>query len=317
MNDKLRKALKAQIEARAAYNALPGDAEESRINELRRAAADADAAVVAALSEPATPAPLELRERVSVGRYLGAVANGQVLSDGAEAELRKELRMSDETIPIEAFAPRRSEHRADAISPQDADGNAIDSGEINTDTFPILRRVFEQTDIAWLGAAMPMVAAGAQRFPVLVGGTTGAYKERNTAIDAGAAKFDVVDAKPRRVSARYVWSLHDQMEFGQELEAVLRADVREAIGHAMDTACLTGDGSDGAISGFLQQVPITFPAGFGATTKDTGQADWAKLKALVIGYLDGKYARSEQDLRILVGHELYTQARGALPKRNG
>ena len=248
-----------------------------------------------------------MRDRISLGRYLTGVAEQRAL-DGAEGELRAELNLSDQAIPLEAMLPT-PEERADAVSPQTTAGAALPAGTINVNTGPMLTRVFTATDTAFLRVAMPMVPAGERRYPVMTGGTTAAMVARGAQQDAGAAKFEVVDATPHRLTGRYVLDLEGVAEMGGLLESTLRADLRAEMGFQLDNQVLNGSGAANQVSGIIASLDDTpFPALTGAA-KDPAQLTWENAREMLYTLLDGKYARMESDIRLLVGDSTYQRLR--------
>ena len=307
MNPELRAALLAQVEARQALNALADDCTPADRAAAVTALNDADQKVAELLALPEQTAPPELRDRISLARYLVGCAEQRNL-DGAEGELRAELKLSDQAVPLEALLPT-PEERADAVSPQDAAGQPLASGTINVSTGPMLERIFTQTDTAFLGIGMPMVPAGERRYPVMVGGTSAAMQARGGEPDAGAAKFSVVDANPHRLTGRYVLDLEGVAEMGGMLESTLRADLRREMGFQLDNQVLNGDGTGANVSGILASLDDeAFPALTGGA-KDPVQLTWENARQMLYTLLDGKYARTESDVRLLIGDSTYNRLR--------
>jgi len=313
MNEELRAALLAQVEARQALNALADDAS----TEDRQAAVgklnDADQKVAELLSATPAAAPAELRDRISLVRYLQAAAEERV-ADGVEGELRAELKLGERAIPLEAMLPT-AEERADVASPQTGAGAALPPGTINLSTGPMLTRVFTATDTAFLRVAMPMVPAGERRYPVMVGGTTAAMAARGAGPDAAAAKFNVVDANPHRLTGRYVLDLEGVAEMGGLLESTLRADLRMEMGFQLDSQILLGDGTGNNVSGILASLDDTPWPAIGSGKKDPAQLTWENAREMLYDNLDGKFARTESDIRLLVGDSTYQRLRSVY--RNG
>lgn len=313
MTPELRAALLAQVEARQELNALADDAEP----EARAAAVtklnEADQKVAELLSGEPAEAPPELRDRISLGRYLLAAAKDQV-PDGAEAELRQELKLSDQAVPLEALLPT-AEERADAVSPQTTGGDPLPSGTINLSTGPMLSRVFTATDTAFLRVAMPTVPAGERRYPVMTAGTSAAMQARGAEPDAGAAKFEVVDANPHRLTGRYVLDLEGVAEMGGLLESTLRADLRTEMGWQMDNQVLNGDGQGNNVSGIIASLADTPFPGLDGAAKDPAQLTWENAREMLYTLLDGKFARTEGDIRLLIGDSTYQRLRSVY--RNG
>lgn len=313
MTPELRRALQAQIEARQAVNVLADDC-----NPEERAAAvkglnAADQAVLEILGAEPAEAPVELRDKISLGRYLSGIAEQRTL-DGAEGELRAELKLSDQAIPVEALLPT-PEERADAVSPQNAAGNALPSGTINLSTGPLLNRVFTRTDTAFLGVAMPTVPAGERRYPVMTSGTKASMQARGASPEAGAAKFTVVDANPHRLTGRYVLDLEGVAEMGGLLESTLRADLRTEMGWQLDDQILNGDGTGANVSGILASLDDTPWPALAGSAKDPAQLTWESGRQLVYQNLDGMFARTESDIRLLLGDSTYDRLRSVY--RNG
>ena len=304
MKKEIREALMKQIEARQAVNGLADDAKPEERQAAVKALTDADQAVLDILAKEPTTAPAELRDKIRLGRYLAAIAAERTI-DGPEAELRQELKLSDQAIPLEALLPT-VEERADAISPQNAAGSALPSGAINLTTGPMLNRVFTATDTAFLGISMPMVPAGERRYPVMVGGTTAAMQARGAGPDAGAAKFDVVDANPHRLTGRYVLDLEGIAEMGGLLESTLRSDLRMEMGYQMDLQVLNGTGANNQVTGLINQLPLSLEPGTVFAANDAKDViSWALAKQLGYGSLDGQYIRSEAMIRLLTGKATY------------
>ena len=307
MSPELRAALLAQVEARQALNALGPDAELEARNAAIAALNTADQAVAELLSAEPAEAPAELRDRISLGRYLSGIAGQRVL-DGAEGELRAELHLSDQAIPLEAMLPT-AEERADQVSPQTTAGAALPSGTINLTTGPLLTRVFTATDTAFLGISMPAVPAGERRYPVMTAGTTAAMQARGGSPESGAAKFEVVDANPHRLTGRYILDLEGVAEMGGLLESTLRADLRMEMGWQLDNQILLGTGATNQVTGILAALADTpWPALNGAA-KDPAQLTWESAREMLYENLDGKFARTEADIRVLVGDSTYTRLR--------
>lgn len=307
MKDALKKAFKAQIEARTAFNKLAEDASEDDVNKAEKRLKEADDKLIEIMDEPDTQeVPNELRDRVSLAKYLVAIA-GQAVADGAEAELRQEVGLSDQAIPLEALLPT-PEERADQVSPQEAGKTtALGFGSINQTAGPLLGRIFKQTDSAFLGISMPTVPPGERVYPVMTAGTTAAMTARGAdGPDAGAAKFDVVNATPHRLTGKYIFDLEGVATLGGLLESTLRADLRNVLGYQMDLQVFNGNDTGANVNGLLNQLPLVKnPADTYASNQPNAVVSWASAKAMFVQLLDGVYARSESDWRALWGQDTY------------
>jgi len=277
------------VEARQQEYPTEGDADTmAQVKRMR----EADKALLQALKEPAKPAPKELTGRIELRNYLTAYSNGNRLR-GAEAELNKELSLSDDTqVPWEALLPL--EERTDAAT------------NITQNTFAknqqaILPRIFEQTDANWLGISMPSVRSGTLVYPVMTAGTSASAKSANASVDAIAATFSAVTINPTRIAARYLFNLEGVAELGSVLEPTLRRDLRLAMGDQLDEQIINGSGTAPNVSGILHALTNA------ATPSEV--ATWATYRNLPIDAIDGKMARSESGIRFLLGNATYKHAR--------
>ncbi len=72
------------------------------------------------------------------------------------------------------------------------------------------------------------------------------------------------------------------------------------MGWQLDSQILLGDGTGNNVKGLLASLDFTFPPGVKAG-KDGTVPTWALSKQMGYGALDGLYARTEGDLRTLLG----------------
>ena len=293
MNEALRKALKAQVEARQALNGLPEDAAAEEVEKRRKALEEADKAVLKALEAEPEPAPRELSQQVELRNYLTAYTRGARV-EGREAELNQGLGLDSETmVPWAAFDPGPSEDRADAAPP--------DLADINYTTAAIMRRVFERTDVGFLGVMMPSVPAGQAVYPVMTSGGSASMMAANAPVDAASYALATVNVSPTRASARYLLNLENQAEVGSELEGVLRADLREQLGQVVDSQAIAGDGNGNNVSGIL--TGLTTPADPDAVVTP------ANLRTGIVSAVDNRWVPNESSVRLLMGIKAYTKAR--------
>lgn len=299
MDKELRDALKAQVEARTALNNLPDDATDEKKTEARKALEAADRAVLKAIEaaeeREAEPVPRDLAQRVELRNYVGRYAQGRPV-EGREAELNQGLGLDSETqVPWAALdpGPPATEERADADPPS--------LSAINYTTAAIMRRVFERTDLGFLGVMMPSVAAGTAVYPVMTNGGAASMRAANQAVDAGSYALTTVNVNPKRASTRYLLNVENQAEVGEELEGVLRADLREQLGQILDQQALNGDAQGANIGGILQAL----------TTPDDPDsvATAISLRSGIIDAVDNKWVRSESSVRLLMAISAYRFAR--------
>lgn len=193
---------KRMSEIREALNAETPPAEteaEPLRNELRacehefRAVLDDEAK---AIEEAAAAKEVEVRslaERVECRRYLQAAMTEAKL-DGAEDELRQELKLPEGAMPWAALDPEPVEVRQDAAT-------TIADSVVSKPRMSIIRRVFQRTDAAWLGVETPSAPRGTPNYPLMSGGAAGAMKAAGAEQDAEAATFTATTIEPTRDGA--------------------------------------------------------------------------------------------------------------------
>ena len=287
-------------------SALEGDAFTSEIRSeaatLQTEYSDLEvrhrAAIIAEGSEPTDPPNdgegAELRaltERARLGRYLEAAATGNPV-DGAERELRQAYNIDDASaVPWAAIAPRRApvlETRADVVTPAPS--------TLPRSQDEILARVFPASATAFLGCDMPRVGVGETSYPVLVSGQTAQTLGKGATVSSAAGSFSVLNLSPRRLTARFSFAVEDAAVL-RGMESALREDLSAALMDGLDNAVLNGDGAAPNVSGFMDTSSgsLTFP------TAPGNEASHKTYLQAVGNQLDGKYASTTGDVRLLVG----------------
>jgi len=170
-------------------------------------------------------------------------------------------------------------------------------GAVGRDQMPILSRVLAATDAAYLGVQMPSVMRGTAVYPVRATGTTAELKAPGAAEDAVAATFSSTVISPSRLQARYLWRVEDAALL-EGLEDALRNDLRMALGDELDNEILTGNGTAPHFRGLFKAL------GDGSLIA-SGQATYAEAGGLAAAGVDGIYAMTEADVRLLVGATTY------------
>ena len=241
---------------------------------------------------------VELRaliQKVELREYLAEAATGRA-AQGAEHELRAAIfgdAARQGLVPWEVLLPttedREVEKRVDAVTSAPTDVGASQAD--------VLGRVFANTSAAYLGVSMPMVPVGEANFPVLSTGATGTQAAKDAAQDAEAATFTTTVLEPRRLTARYLFAVEDAARL-RGMEDALRADLAGALGEAMDSQVIAGDGVAPNVSGFLTKLAAP-------TNATTTLPTFAIFAGAVAGGVDGRYAANLREVRSLVGAETY------------
>ena len=192
----------------------------------------------------------------------------------------------------------RAEMRAATVAP--------DTGGTNSRS--ILGRVFAKSAADFLGVVSPMVPAGSANFPVLSGGVVPANVEAAGAANETAAILTANVLDPIRLPASYRMQYESIQKLAM-MEDSLRVDLQGAIEEARDKAIIAGDGTAPAVEGFL--AALTNPTNPSA---ESAFADYASARA---GLVDGRFAMSEDDVRLVVGKETYKHAAGIYQTGSG
>ena len=292
---------KAAAEARAVVQKrvlgeLGEDAKEARaeLETLEKA----DAALAKAFEAEAAEAEkreddapfVDLQGRIECRAYLNAAASDGKL-EGAEAEFNKELGLADNQMPYAALLDDedRAEMRADVPT------TVVDSAK-HKPRMSVLTRVFRRTDAAFCGIRMPTAPRGLPVYPVMTAGVAGDTKAEGAAIEAEAATFTATMITPTRATARYLVSVEQLAQFA-DLESILRADLRMAMGKLADDLVVSEDATSpnpGSIISHADASGVTNPGAI-ATLKDFDDA--------YADGIDGLYAYSREGVRLLTGIE--------------
>ena len=230
-----------------------------------------------------------LRAKVSVGRYLAAGIEGARL-DGAEEEFRQAVSCSEGAIPLDAFEGDQVEERADAATAA--------PGTIGINMQGIVPSVFSQSAAAFLAIGMPRVPSGQYSIPRLTTDLTAAAKAKGDDQESTAAAFTVINAKPKRISARLSLRAEDLAEVGiPGFEASLRQNLRMVLADVLDQQLLRGTGAGANINGLAKQIAAGAAAGNVATLPTAA--------ASLAGLIDGKFAHMLSDLRVINNTAVY------------
>ena len=240
----------------------------------------------------------QLLERIEIRNYLVPAAAGSHLS-GAEKELNESLKIGESgsvVLPWEVLLPeaRQTEDRADTATSLAADiGPRVQQS--------IVGRVFADSSAAYLGVSLPTVSTGEQQYVALTAGTTAEQKAKAASVDAAAATFTPKALTPLRLTARYLFSIEDAARL-RGMEAALRDDLRAALRDQLDKQVIAGDGTAPNVGGFLAAAAN---GGLAAQADPGAAIAFGSLTSLFSDQVDGLYARTVNDVRVLIGEASY------------
>ena len=163
---------------------------------------------------------------------------------------------------------------------------------------PIIREVFAASTAAFLGTRYSSVGIGDALVPVLTAAAA-AIEPKDDLIAAGGS-IAVTTLTPKRFAVRYEIARQDMMRV-RGLEATVRADMLPSVMNQLDRATIRG-GANSVTGGILNAVS--------AQTVQGTLATWATGLERFAEAIDGRFARSLNQLKSVVGTELMARLYG-------
>ena len=236
-----------------------------------------------------SPEQRELRElvgRCNLGRiFEGTLEHRNV--DGAENELQRHYGLAGNQVPLDLLETR-------AVTPAPAD--------VGQNQAAIIPGVFPQSCAGFLGIDMPRVGVGEAVFPVLTTNATVRTPNENADADDTTGSFSAEVLSPARLQAAFFYSREDRARFAG-MDAAPRENLSMALGDALDDQILSGT------SGLLTGTVL-------ANHNVNAVTDFATyLKEFGYGRVDGTYAMTAADLKIVMGATTYAHA-GSVYRNN-
>ena len=203
-------------------------------------------------------------------------------TDGREAELQKHLGLGANQVPLAMLETR-------AVTPAPAD--------VGANQAEIIPGVFPQSCATFLGVDMPTVGVGEAVFPVLTQNATVHVPAENADAAETTGSFSAEVLSPTRLQASFFYSREDRARFAGMDEA-LRMNLSDALADALDKEVISG--TNGLLSGTnLTNHNVNAATNFAAY-----------IGNLAYGRVDGTYAMTAADLRIVMGAGTYAHAGG-------
>ena len=229
----------------------------------------------------------QLTERANVGDILSATFEKRQTS-GAAAEIQKHFSLGSHQIPLEMLRINRSvEERAAATVPASI-GDASQAA--------VVTPVFASGDGAFLGIERPTVPVGDAAYPVL--STVPSVKGPFTGSDNAAqtdAEFVATNLSPERLQASFSYRRTDAARFAG-LDGALRLALNGGLQERLDQQAI--EGTDGLLTGTnLPNNNVNAVSTFALY-----------LSGLLYGRVDGRYARTPSDIRMILGGGTFTHA---------
>ena len=250
----------------------------------------------------------ELFRRSSVSAFVDETLTGAPLQ-GANVELRSAL-LGDNLFgylpldlllePDERFRGGeggRFETRADAVT------NVATAIQDNQNT--IAARVFARSATAYLGAMMPSVPVGDVSYPRLTSGTTADIRSDGVELDGAAAALTTDTISPVRLTASYTFGVETLARI-VGFEEALRQDLRSVMADKLDSLTINGQAAADSVSPVVAGVISSLAD----PTNPSDAAIWSDYVTAYDGAVDGRYAITDQEVRLLVNPQTWRHCMG-------
>ena len=287
----------------AAYTEEIRQEQDNLTTEFREAETKYRAATILEDEETQNGLPLDaeirelqrLTERASVGDILSATFEKRQTS-GEAAELQQHYGLGSHQVPLEMLRVSRGvEERAAATVPASI-GDAS-QGEVITP-------IFSSGDGAFLSIARPTVPTGDAAYPVLstLPSVKGPFTDSSEATQTDAT-FVANSLAPERLQASFSYRRTEAARFAG-LDSSLRLALSGGLEEALDKQAISG--TDGLLT--ATNLPNN-----NVSAVTTFQL---YLSGLLYGRVDGRYARTPGDVRMIVGQGTFSHASGAYKGNN-
>ena len=228
-----------------------------------------------------------LIDRANVGVIFEAALEHRA-TDGVEAELQGHYRVASNSIPLALLETR-------AVTPA--------PGQVAQNQSSIIAGVFPMSCAAFLGIDMPTVPVGDSVYPVLATNADAGTPAENATQAETTGSFSADVLSPSRLQASFFYSREDRARFSGMDEA-LRSNLSDALSDGLDKQILAG--TEGLFSGSKL-----------ANHNVTAATTYANYRnSLAYGRVDGTYAGSVGDLKIVMGAATYGHAAGVFRSTN-
>lgn len=290
-------------EIRTRLSELGGDGEltdETRgeLDTLRNEYGDVERRTQAAMISEDTPkiethdaSRSDLEGRANVGEIFEAALEHRSTT-GATAELQTELGLQGNQVPL-ALLRSGVEDRAVTPAPSDVGANQQ----------PIIPYVFPASVGAFLGVDMPTVPTGEAVFTTLTQKTDVHTPAENAAAAETTGAFSAEVLSPARLQAAFFYSREDRARFSGMDEA-LRANLSMALSDGLDRQIIAGT------NGLLTSTNLPNNNASAVTTFANYVSQFGYSR------VDGRYASTTGDLRIVMGSTAYAHAGTAYRHQN-
>ena len=222
----------------------------------------------------------------NVGEIFDAALNHRAI-DGATAELQEHYGLDKNQVPLTLlmrFHPEDKDLETRAVSPSPTN--------VGQDQHSIIAYVFPKSVAAFLGVAMPTVPTGDSVYPVLTSKLDVGTPAKNASQGETTGAFSAEVLTPARLQASFFYSREDRARFAG-MDVALRENLNVGLSDGLDKEIIAGS------NGLLHATNL-------ANHAATAISDYASYRtSMVHGRVDGRYASTGRDIKVVVGAETY------------
>ena len=227
-----------------------------------------------------------LTERANVGQIFDSILNHRTI-DGATAELQTHHNLDTNQVPLALMIrnwPGEGELETRAVSPAPAN--------VGQNQQSIIPYVFPMSAASYLMVDMPTVPVGESVWPVLTSELDVNTPAENSDSDETTASFSADILTPARIQAAFFYSREDKARFAG-MDAALRENLSMGLADGLDKAILS------STTGLFTGTHL-------ASNNVTAVTDYdGYLTDFAYGRVDGRYASTVADIRMVVGAGTY------------
>ena len=226
----------------------------------------------------------DLRGQVEFRNYINAALHGLPVISGPELEYNQHLGIDPGYFPLDVMGMTLEQR-------------ALRDGDAEANQASWLDRVFAETASARLGITMPTVPAGVAAYPTMTAGGAGAQRGRTQAAVESTYTISVTEIKPTRHAVHGIYSIEDELRLPGMADSIER-DMSMGIVESIDKAIFNGD--TGADENTADITGLRTHASVAETTiTQANKLKGDQLLKLFLAYVDGKYAATMGDVRVV------------------
>ena len=204
-------------------------------------------------------------------------------SNGAIGEIQKERGLAPNALPTELLMEKR------AVTPA--------PGDVGQSQGQITGYVFPNSVAAFIGVPSPLVGVGDATFPVLISDPAAGVPAANAAQAETTGEFSADVLTPGRIQASFFWSRESASRFAGMSDALQEA-LQGGISAKLDKEIMVG--TNGLLTGTnLPNHNVSSVTSFSDYISDFGYSR-----------VDGQFAASGADVRLVMGSATYAHAGG-------